>query len=244
VTFKAVRLNCFELPLLLVSRTSGSSYLFHHNNRLSTHPSQPQLASFLLEKSPHSFSGRNHVVQERTAAFKPHGRCHFCLWQDRCGRLPHLHFKPLKLLQAAREGQWASASMSRALSAAFSTIRPSFPLRDADKKSSTRHDPWLLLQSMQPQNKSELTLQMPKPPQPKFPRSLSRELGVCKRKQVLQRLGVFSQSGVLTTWATVRSWNALNALTRRTFTLTSNFFSDGIARVHGMSNVQAEELVE
>jgi hypothetical protein len=41
---------------------------------------QPQLVSLLLERSLHSFAGRDHVIQERTAAFKPHGRCYFGFW--------------------------------------------------------------------------------------------------------------------------------------------------------------------
>src|ERR1700733_9961944 len=41
---------------------------------------QPQLVSLLLETSLRDFSGRGHVVQERTAAFEPHGWCYFGLW--------------------------------------------------------------------------------------------------------------------------------------------------------------------
>ena len=48
---------------------------------------------------------------------------------------------------------------------------------------------------LQHQSKSEHTLLMPKPPQPKSPPSLSNESGVYKRKPASPRPDVSSQSG-------------------------------------------------
>lgn len=74
-------------PHLRDLTTSGTAPSFHHNNRLSTHRVHSHSASLLLGKSLHSFSSRNHVVQDCTAAVQPHGRCNFCLGQDSCGKL-------------------------------------------------------------------------------------------------------------------------------------------------------------
>ena len=59
--------------------------------------------------------------------------------------------------------------------------------------------PALLLHHLQlHQNKSEHTPPMPKPPLPKSPPSLNRESGVFRKKLVLPRLAVSSQSGMMT----------------------------------------------
>jgi len=70
----------------------------------------------------------------------------------------------------------------------------------------------------------------------RFPRFLSRGSEVCRRRLVSPRLAAFCPSGML---------NPLQKLQlfEKGVKLTAGC-SDGIARVHGMSNVQAEELVE
>src|SRR5271170_5552082 len=81
IDFGSVRLNCFErLSAPRFPNVKDSSCLFTTTTLSPLINPQPQLASLLLERSLHSFSGRDHVVQERTAAFEPHGRCYFGLW--------------------------------------------------------------------------------------------------------------------------------------------------------------------
>src|SRR5271156_5318459 len=58
----------------------GSSCFFTTTTLSPLINPQPQLASLPPEGALHSFSGRNHVVKDRPAAFKPHGRCYFGLW--------------------------------------------------------------------------------------------------------------------------------------------------------------------
>ena len=74
---------------------------------------------------------------------------------------------------------------------------------------------------------------MPKQHRLRSPPSSSRESVVCKKRLVSPRLAECSQSG--TRWShntNITHWEA------------NESESDGIARVHGMNNVQAEELVE
>lgn len=77
-------------------------------------------------------------------------------------------------------------------------------------------------------------LRMPKPPQPRFPQFSSSASAVSKRRPLSQRLVVFSLSGT----------SVENENPEFKDNGTDMWNRDGIARVHGMSNVQAEELVE
>jgi hypothetical protein len=67
------------------------------------------------------------------------------------------------------------------------------------------------------------------------PRYSSREFVVCKRKPVSPRLVVSCPLGTSQQFSTALIYN------NKSLILIN---SDGIARVHGMNNVQAEELVE
>lgn len=69
---------------------------------------------------------------------------------------------------------------------------------------------------------------------PRSPPSLSRRFVACKKTLVLPRLAEFLQSGKKDRDGMEDKWN----------TNTNALQSDGIARVYGMRNVQAEELVE
>lgn len=94
----------------------------------------------------------------------------------------------------------------------------------------------LLLQlSMPHHDKVVHTLLMRKLPQRKYHPSWSRGFVAFKRKLAWQRQDVCYPLGAWT------SWLGPGQLTRLAVLMQS---SDGIARVHGMNNVQAEELVE
>ena len=91
-------------------------------------------------------------------------------------------------------------------------------------------------------NSYEAMLQMPKPPPPKSHPFSNSEFVAFRKRPVLPRLVVSSRLGmsISTTNAnTIHKWSILDGSKTN---LMCN--SDGIARVHGMNNVQAEELVE
>jgi hypothetical protein len=73
---------------------------------------------------------------------------------------------------------------------------------------------------------------MRRPHPPRSPPSSSSESAVSKRRAPSPRLAAFSPSGT----------RQIDKVKRGPHTY--NVISDGIARVHGMANVQAEELVE
>lgn len=117
-------------------------------------------------------------------------------------------------------------------------------------------DPWLTcsayrlellrLDLLQLQNMFEHTLPMRKPRLPKSLRSLNSAFVVCKKKLVLQKLDESCPSGTFHDWKVLKErlnrWHVetLHRVVADVFLQNS----DGIARVHGLNNVQAEELVE
>lgn len=79
-------------------------------------------------------------------------------------------------------------------------------------------------------------LERPRHPQQKFRLSLSRGLEVLLRKLGWPRLEEFCLSG--------RIMISRGFVSRMSAKSVIRYYRDGIARVHGLANVQAEELVE
>ena len=80
---------------------------------------------------------------------------------------------------------------------------------------------------------------------PKCPLSSNKELEVSRRNPVSLRLDVSYPSGRFHHNGAIAINDDEDGIEREQSDLVlTGIFSDGIARVHGMSNVQAEELVE